>query len=124
MSIKSFTNAELTWDPPVIDRSVFEKQVGVYLKNNEDTGFLDYAGQDTKMSCKYIIENISKYNIEYAGIIKGGKKLIYIHMIRSDINYSDGKSFTIIMDGGCSAVTIMYNPFTNEVLSLFCNGVA
>jgi hypothetical protein len=124
MSIKLLTNAELTWDPPVIDRLVFEKQVGVYLKSKEDTKFLDYVGKETKISCDEIIENISKYIIEYAGIIKEGKKVIYINMIRDDINFSDGKSFTLIMDGGCSVVSIIYNPFKNELMSLFCNGVA
>ena len=85
--------------------------------------------------------------IEYAGIIKDGKKLIVCQMsVDEDYEYdsedTDGIDFEKIMvcpkkngifekngfsgrlDGGCDVVELSYDPKKKEIITLYCNGVA
>jgi hypothetical protein len=123
-SIMQFADADKIWPQAKLDRLKFEKQMKAYLKSKKSSNFLDYAGDDTEEVCKYILKYLSEYKIEYAGIIKDGKKLIYCNMVSGFLDYSGGNSFIFYLDGGCSLIKVVYDPVHDKIMSLMCNSVA
>jgi hypothetical protein len=98
-----------------------------------------YLDRDTQISTRtwidheYIAANLRRYNREHSGFIRGGSKYIICSMILSSFSQgsfvvaeherSHGKRFTIIMDGGCSVVRVIFETKSKTVVSIECNGM-
>ena len=127
------------WDPGVLNRPELENAIRHFLKSSTKK-FITVNTED-------IIKNLPIYAIEYAGIIKDGKKLIVCQMsVDEDYEYdsedTDGIDFDKFMvcpknngvfekngfsgrlDGGCNVVELSYDPKKKEIINLYCNGVA
>ena len=112
------------WDPGLLNRSELEKAIKLF--------FVQHTEKIITVDPEYILNNLSDYTIEYAGIISdNGKKIVQCRMIldynswHPDVKAISEKSrFTTIFDGGCSIVDLGYNPENSEIIFIICNGVA
>ncbi len=83
-------------------------------------------------ACEYILENISLYDREYSGFVLDDSKYIICQMVFFTIfwdpcNPEDEElpdSFSIIFDGGCAVVTVVFDVENKTVVSIVCNGEA
>jgi hypothetical protein len=114
------------WAPEKADLEGLETALEKYLDRDvpiSTQGWIDH---------EYIAANLRRYNREYSGFIRAGAKLIICSM-----NLSSGsrgsffvaeheqpprKTFTIIMDGGCTVVQVIFDAKTKTVVSIECNG--
>jgi len=79
----------------------------------------------TWMDREYVLRNIARYNREYSGFTKDGAKYIICQMLRDYIPITQPpKEFTIIMDGGCGIVRVIFDVETKTIVSIDCNGMA
>lgn len=112
-----------TWNPKRIDRAEFNDALQGHVKKLREEEKDDW----TLEKLSYIDENIDKYTIEYGGIIKDGKKLIFcaMHLIRElSPDYGQSNHFTLIYDGGASVLRVIYIPELKAVEFLGWNGEA
>jgi hypothetical protein len=86
----------------------------------------------TWLDSEYILDNFSRYDREYSGFILNDSKYIICQMILWSgfqgscfiAEYEPGIKFTIIFDGGCGVVRVIFNVESNTVVSISCNGIA
>jgi hypothetical protein len=120
--ILRFTGAVQLWDPGEYDRSEFETAVRrCILDEIKQDRYKDMG--DYLQSHAYIIDNLSQYVIEYAGVELNKEQVIFCNMFLLERS-RDRKGFTLILDGGCSVVQAIYHPQKRKIVSLRCNGVA
>jgi len=97
-----------------------------------------YLDRDTTIPTRtwidheYVAANLRRYNREYSGFIRGGAKYIICSMILSSGSQGSfyvaehkqprGKTFTIIMDGGCMVVRVIFDAKSKTIVSIECNG--
>ena len=117
-SILEYTEADDVWDPGTLNRSAFETAVKHYFQSQTEVLI--------SVDPEHILENLSDYTIEYAGIIKEGKKVIICQMLLGSWkqNISGKKHFSMVFDGGCNIVHVTYDPDEQTIISLMCNGEA
>ncbi len=105
-----------------------------------ETALEEYLDRDTPISTQswidheYIAANLRRYNREYSGFTRARAKFIICSMNLSsgsggssfvaEHEQPHGKTFTIIMDGGCSVVRVVFDAKTKTVVSIECNGEA
>jgi hypothetical protein len=117
-----FTGAVELWNPGEFDRLGFETAVRRFvLHENKHDRYKDMGDYDR--SHAYIIDNLSQYTIEYAGVELNKERVIFCNMFLGERS-RDRKGFTLILDGGCSVVQAIYHPQKRKIVSLRCNGVA
>jgi len=69
------------------------------------------------------IKDPERFFMQYAGIVLGGKKLIYINAIPGDPGDFWKEKAVVICDGG-TAWGVLYDPMTKKFSSLAVNGIA
>ncbi len=92
----------------------------------------NYLNETTKISTwtwidrEYILSNISRYNLEYSGFIKDGTQYIICNMVlfSEHLNKGNIERFSIIMDGGCGVVRVIFALKSKSVVRIDCNGEA
>lgn len=90
------------------------------------------AGTYSWINNEYILANLSRYDREYSGFIHNDSKFIICNMIMfgglEGGAFIPGKDteqeFTIIFDGGCGVVRVIFDAETGTVVSIRCNGQA
>ena len=115
------------WIPEETDLEGLEAIIETYLDRDIP------IDTDTWIDSEYVLSNLRRYNREYSGFIRGGAKYIICSMILSSGSQGffsvaeherpAGKTFTIIMDGGCSVVRVIFDANSKSVVSIECNGV-
>jgi hypothetical protein len=81
---------------------------------------------ETWVDRDFLLSNISKYRMEYSGFIKNGVRYIICNMLLYDFAERDTakEQFTIIMDGGCGVVRVIFKASDKSVVRIDCNGAA
>jgi len=109
----------------------------IWIPNQDDicelrSSLRKYLGEapqvttETWVNRDFLLSNISKYKMEYSGFIRKGVRYIICNMIL----YSGGEKgaakeqFTIILDGGCGVVRVIFKASDKSVVRIDCNGVA
>jgi hypothetical protein len=114
------------WIPKKGDLEGLETVLEMYI--NRDTQITSRTWIDQE----YIADNLRKYNREHSGFIRGGSKYIICSMILpigsrgsfvAERKQFHGKAFTIVMDGGCSIVRVIFDAKSKTVISIECNGM-
>jgi hypothetical protein len=80
---------------------------------------------------EYVFDNFLLYDKEYSGFILNDSKYVICQMIcRSGLQgsfavaeYEPGIIFTIICDGGCGVVRVIFDAKSKAVISISCNGM-
>jgi hypothetical protein len=119
--------SDQVWVPKETDLEGLETTIEKYL--DRDTPF----HSDTWIDSEYVLANLRRYNREYSGFVRGGTKYIICNMILSAGSGGSfyvarskqprGKTFTIIMDGGCMVVRVIFDAENKSIVSVECNGV-
>jgi len=114
------------WVPKETDLEGLETIIEKYL--DRDTPI----HAQTWMDSEYVLANLQRYNREYSGFIRDGAKYIICSMILSsgsggsfyvaESKQPQGKTFTIIMDGGCMVVRVIFDAKSKTIVSMDCNG--
>jgi hypothetical protein len=124
--LKRFGGSDV-WNPGDLNRPELEKSIKQFLKS-PTINFITFNSEK-------ILTNLTIYAIEYAGIVKDGKKIIVCQMT---VDYDDenfrvcpknkGKfeesTFSITLDGGCNIVSLYFDPNEKKIINLYCNGEA
>jgi hypothetical protein len=87
---------------------------------------------NTWIDNEYILDNFHLYEKEYSGFILNDSKYIICQMIFWSgfqgscfiAEYDPGSKFTIIFDGGCGVVRVIFDANSKAVISISCNGMA
>ncbi len=71
-----------------------------------------------------IQEHYSGYNVQFAGVIKNGKKYIHCNFLRaqSSLGRNWETQYVFVFDGGFWYWRILYDPETGELIDLQING--
>lgn len=94
------------WIPKKADIECLDMILKNSLEQNANTK------TDTYFNREYILENLPRYNKEYAGFIKNKTKYVICNMILRDEFQStlpNNEFTTGIYDGGCSFVQVVFN---------------
>jgi hypothetical protein len=109
------------WIPDVNDLTGLDGVLRTYLDS-------DTPGRpDESIDREYILFNLPLYNREYSGFTKKGRKYIIcqMHTFYDDEPFGPPDNmFSMILDGGCGVVRIVFDAVTGAVVSIACNGVA
>ncbi|MCX5634455.1 MAG: hypothetical protein NTW55_01240 [Planctomycetota bacterium] len=121
-AVKNFLDTERIkydeiWIPIEFDVSKLKIVLKEYLEKNSK------GKTKTSTDNDYILGKLDKYKVEYSGYIKNSKKFIIFNMIGFESNLN-GKEFTMILDGGCDVVRVIFDTENNNVISIECNGQA
>lgn len=82
---------------------------------------------------EYVLSNLRRYCREYSGFEHRGSRYIICNMFLfwgmgtsyvSDYGGPSGGEFTIIYDGGCGVVRVIFDVRTRTIVSIDCNGEA
>jgi ankyrin repeat protein len=79
------------------------------------------------VSREFVLANLRRYHREYAGFVKDGVKQVVCQMVLpSDFTEAPPEEnwFTIIMDGGCGIVRVVFDTETKTIAAIACNGGA
>lgn len=109
----------------------------IWVPTDEDLQGLDAALQGylkhgtpiparTRMDREYVLTCFRRYNREYSGFTRHGTKYIVclMHLYNDRHPAQPRKEFTVIFDGGCEIVRVVYDAKTKAVVSVECNGRA
>ena len=113
--ILSTAGGDDIWDPGVLNRVKLKHAIRRYFSKTIPKNKYFFNPD-------YIRINLSKYNIEYAGIIDKGKKFIVCQLILYPNHISNPDVFSRHLDGGCDIVRVKYDATKDEVTYLMCNG--
>jgi hypothetical protein len=81
--------------------------------------------EDWPASSSVRIEHPERYFRQYVGVVRGGKKMIYVNAFCSEIAPLDWqKRLVVILDGGACVWQAIYDPSAKRFRSLRINGVA
>ncbi len=106
------------WIPHDTDIMEFKKYLQTFIENKGD------IKTETWFDRNYVLNNLQHYNTEYSGFIKNGKKYIICNMILHPFTVKPPeKGFTIILDGGCDIVRVLYDFENKTVIKIDCNGM-
>lgn len=75
---------------------------------------------------EFLLSNISKYKMEYSGFVRRRVRYIVCNMILFDggVRGSGKEQFTIILDGGCGIVRVIFKASDKSIVRIDCNGDA
>lgn len=82
---------------------------------------------------EHILAYLNQYSREYSGFIRDNRKYIICNMILLSGAQGSffvpgrgetGTEFTIIMDGGCGIVRVIFDAETKQIIAIECNGMA
>jgi hypothetical protein len=116
------------WVPEEADLEGLETIIEMYLDRDIP------IRADTWIDSEYVLSNLRRYNREYSGFVtvRGGPKLIICSMILSmwsqrsfletEGEQPRSKAFTMVMDGGCSVVRVIFDAKSKSIVSIECNG--
>jgi hypothetical protein len=73
-----------------------------------------------------IREHYSEYNVQFAGVIKDGKKYILCNFLQADDSFTPHwkTQYVFVFDGGFWYWRILYDPETGELIDFQINGYA
>ncbi len=114
------------WIPQESDIENLDSILRTYLNSDES------AQANTWIGREYILDNFPRYDREYSGFILNDSKYIICQMILWSgfqgscfiAEYEPGSKFTIIYDGGCGVVRVIFDAESKTVISISCNGMA
>jgi ankyrin repeat protein len=79
----------------------------------------------TEVDRVFVIANFNKYNREYSGFIRQGKKYIICNMVlnRGNTKKPDNKHFSFVLDGGSAYIRVIFDAQYKQVIQVDGNGV-
>ena len=111
-------NFDDVWIPEEKDIEGLEFNLKTFLQENTS------IRAKTWVSREVVLANFRRYSREYAGFSIDGNKYIICQMHLFPHPDEPGNYFSFIGDGGSSVVRIVYNPESNDIVWIECNGVA
>jgi hypothetical protein len=115
------------WIPEQTDLEDLESILRTYLDSDSP------IQAQTWIDHEYILANLPRYDREYSGFILDDSKYIICNMVFLSVfkescyiaEYEDppGSRFTIIFDGGCGAVRVIFDAESKAIVSMDCNGM-
>jgi len=117
------------WIPQTADLDGLEASLRSYLSGQ--MGKTSMTGPP--MDSGFVLANLRRYNREYSGFYRGGSRYIFCNMFLfwgigtsyvSEYGGPSGGEFTIIYDGGCGVVRVIFDAQTKTVVNIDCNGEA
>ena len=113
------------WKPSVDDTQKALVAIYAFLRNpkKESIHFPDNY-EFAHSEIKNIHENLSKYNVQFIGIISNGKKRIYCNFLPSRFGDDWKNDFVFVFDGGFWFWQIEYDIETGKCLNFQSNGYA
>jgi hypothetical protein len=108
------------WIPADVDLQGLDETLREYLRHGTP------IPARTRMDREYVLTCFRRYNREYSGFTRHGTKYIVclMHLYNDRHPEPPRKEFTVIFDGGCGIVRVIYDARTKAVVSVKCNGVA
>ena len=80
---------------------------------------------ETWVDREYVLSHLHQYNREYSGFVKSGTKYIVCNMIlfANVCRKPPDNKFTIILDGGCGILRVVFEAKSKTVVHIDCNGM-
>jgi hypothetical protein len=107
------------WIPQKSDLEGIYSALKTYLESNTT------IKTKTCMDREYVLAHLPQYNREYSGFVKSGTRYIVCNMILlADVcRKPSDNEFTIILDGGCGIVRVVFEAKSKTVVHIDCNGM-
>ena len=113
------------WKPSVDDTQKALTAIYNFLKSPEKEAIWRSGNYEfSEREIKNIYDNISKYNVQFVGIISKGKKRIYCNFFPNEIDDYWKKDLVFVFDGGFWFWQIEYDLETGKCLNFQSNGYA
>ncbi|MCK9555099.1 hypothetical protein M0R36_04710 [bacterium] len=108
---------KIEWIPTEPQTSLALKRIEQYLKTN-NTFPSDFEEQK-----KTILKSLSKYSVQFVGIVVDGRKLIHCNFFPRSANLKDVRNtYVFVFDGGTSFWRIDYDIERDSCLNFEVNG--
>ena len=113
------------WIPEEADLEGLDSILKALLESDEP------IQENTWLDRENILDNLPRYDKEYSGFILNDSKYVICQMICWSglqgscyiAEYDPGNIFTIIFDGGCGVVRVIFDAKSKAVVSIDCNGM-
>jgi ankyrin repeat protein len=112
---------EDVWIPTPADLKGLDVALGTFLEGNR------VIRTRTHFEREYVLAHLRRYDREYGGFVKDGRRCIVcqMHLMGGNMVRSRRKKgFSMICDGGCGVVRIVFDAATKAVIEIDCNGEA
>ncbi|MDI6447531.1 ankyrin repeat domain-containing protein [Anaerobaca lacustris] len=111
---------EDVWVPTPADLNGLDAALRSFLQANRNIRARTYFHRE------YVLAHLRRYNREYSGFIKDGTRRIIcqMHLMGDFSREASDSGFTIIFDGCCAVVRVVFDAMTGTVIEIDCNGGA
>lgn len=112
---------EDVWVPTETDIEGLDAALRAFLQENRDIRARTHFHRES------VLADLRRYNREYSGFVKDGTRYIACQMVSLTGDFSREPSddqFSMICDGGCGVVKIVFDAETKTVIEIDCNGGA
>jgi hypothetical protein len=108
------------WVPTPADLDGLDAALRSFLQANRNIRARTYFHRE------YVLAHLRRYNREYSGFIKDGTRRIICQMHLADgiARQPSEDKFTVIFDGCCAVVRVVFDAMTGTIIEIDCNGGA
>lgn len=103
------------WIPPLIDINALRSSLKTHLLKNPAQPDEFWLQDD------FILQHLQEYCIEYSGFVRGGKNFIVSNIVLYHPWWLADNRFSIICDGGCWVLSVVFDAKDMSVIRFACH---